>query len=101
MFKVLIEITVGFLILATLVTQIILPMFTNLELFWLFKSSKEPPPRPPDKPKKATDLNSEVDKLNSDLKMYAAKTKQKIEEADSTIDKLTKAKDDSINNLTS
>ncbi len=89
MFKSLIEWGVMALIILTLVTQILLPLFIpELELFWIFKGAK-----PATKDPINVDLETTLDTLSTDALTKAKALENTMHTVDSSIDTLTKLKE--------
>lgn len=90
MFKLLLELVFSIVILLTLITQIFMPMFSDLEFFWLFKKEKIPK----ENLDSNVDINQAVDRLAKNTYKAKIAHKQSIQEVDSVIDTLRKAKEE-------
>lgn len=98
MFKILMEYLVVILLILTLITQVIIPMFIpSLEMFWLFRKSKEVLPDTPVQ----KDLDDTIHEVASELEEHAGKFKSTLNKVDSAVDKLKKVKGETINNVNS
>ena len=81
--------------LIILISQIIVPMFSDLRFFWWFRSSVPVSSNQTNQ----TNLDTAVDEISEQLEDRVKKAKETLDIVDENIDKLKQAKNISFNNL--
>jgi hypothetical protein len=84
--------------LIILISQIIVPMFSDLRFFWWFRSSEPVTPNQSNQSNQ-TNLDTAVDEISVQLEDRVRKAKETLDIVDENIDKLKQAKTSSFNNL--
>jgi hypothetical protein len=95
MFKALLEVGLIILIILMVITQVLIPMFINdLELFWLFKSSKKYNSFPTSKEGQEghTSLDDNLNELGTNAELQTNALKSTLSKVDKSIEKLNEVK---------